>query len=101
MKSQLHFVVLLVLRCATMQAEDVLMEENVDAIYSNGTFQPVHKADIALPDGARVRLTVEPVSQDEGTNVLDLAAKVYTGLSDEDVADVERTATDRTNFFSQ
>ena len=77
------------------------MTKNLDAVYENGTFRPTGDADITLPDGARVRLTVEPISQYVEENVLDLAAKVYAGLSDEDVADIERIATDRTSFFSQ
>ena len=77
------------------------MTRNLDAVYENGAFRPTGDADITLPDGARVRLTVEPISQDVEENVLDLAAKVYAGLSDEDVADIERIATDRTSFFSQ
>ena len=77
------------------------MTKNLDAVYENGTFRPTGDADITLPDGARVRLTVEPISQNVEENVLDLAAKVYAGLSDEDVAHIERIAMDRTSFFSQ
>ena len=73
------------------------MTKNLDAIYENGAFRPVSDANITLSDGAIVRLTVEPIHQDVGQHVLDLAAKVYAGLSDEDVADIERIATDRTS----
>ncbi len=76
------------------------MTKTLDAVYENGTFRPTSGAEITLRDGARVRLTVEPISQNLEENVLDLAAKVYAGLSDEEVADIERIATDRTNFFS-
>ncbi len=77
------------------------MSENLDAVYENGAFRPVNNADVHLCDGARVRLTVEPIPENGNHNVLELAAKVYAGLSDEDIADVERIATDRTNFFSR
>jgi predicted DNA-binding antitoxin AbrB/MazE fold protein len=77
------------------------MTENLDAIYENGAFRPIGDTEITLSNGTRVRLTVEPLSQDAGKNVIELAAQVYAGLSDEDVADIERIATDRTNFFSQ
>ena len=77
------------------------MTKNLDAVYENGTFRPTGDADITLPDGARVRLTVERISQNVEENVLDLTAKVYAGLSDEEVADIERIAIDRTSFFSQ
>ena len=36
------------------------MTKNLDAVYENGTFRPTGDADITLPDGARVRLTVDP-----------------------------------------
>lgn len=76
------------------------MTKNLDAVYENGAFRPTGDSEITLPDGARVRLTVEPIAQKADVNVLDLAAKVYAGLSEEDVANIERIATDRTNFFS-
>jgi predicted DNA-binding antitoxin AbrB/MazE fold protein len=77
------------------------MTQNLDAIYKNGAFCPVNAGSVTLSDGERVRLTVEPISQDTAKNVLDLAAKVYAGLSDSDVTDIERIASDRSNFFSQ
>ncbi len=76
------------------------MPKNVDAIYEDGAFRPLKSDSIALEEGARVRLTVEPVLPDAGANVLNLAANVYADLSDEDVAEIERIATDRSNFFS-
>jgi len=38
---------------------------------------------------------------DAGPDVLKLAAKVYAGLSGEEVAEIERIALDRTTFFSR
>ena len=77
------------------------MTKNLDAIYENGAFHPVGNADISLSNGDRVRLTVEPILQDVGLDVLKLAAKVYVDLSGEDVAEIERIALDRTTFFSR
>ena len=77
------------------------MTQSLDAIYKNGTFCPVNASGVTLSDGERVRLTVEPISQDAAKNVLDLAAKVYAGLSDSDITDIEKIASDRSNFFSQ
>ena len=77
------------------------MTKKLDAIYENGSFFPINGADLFLSDGACVRLTVEPITQETGMNVLDLAAKVYAGLSDEDVVDVEKIATDRMSHFSR
>ena len=77
------------------------MTKNLDAICENGAFRPVGDADISLSNGDRVRLTVEPILQDAGLDVLKLAAKVYAGLSGEGVAEIERIALDRTTFFSR
>jgi len=77
------------------------MTKNVDAIYENGTFRPVGDADIPLPNGTRVRLSVERLDAPQNGDVLDLAANVYAGLSDQEIADVEQIATDRTDFFSR
>ena len=77
------------------------MQENLDAIYENGAFHPLNEADISFSEGARVRLTVESMPETGGPNVLELAAKVYAGLSQDDVDAIERIAVDRTAFFSQ
>ncbi len=62
----------------------------LDAIFENGAFRPIGDAEVNLSNGTRVRLTVEPVPLDSGSNTLELAAKVYAGLSHEDVAEIER-----------
>jgi len=77
------------------------MTKKVDAIYENGTFRPIGDAEIMLPDGTRVRLSVEPLGSSQNDDVLNLAASVYAGLSEEEIADVEQIATDRTQFFSR
>jgi predicted DNA-binding antitoxin AbrB/MazE fold protein len=77
------------------------MTKNVDAIYENGAFRPVGDVKIPLPDGTRIRLSVEPVEQaTTEDNVLELAAMVYVGLSKNEIADIEQIATDRSRFFS-
>ena len=77
------------------------MTKNIDAIYENGTFRPIGNAKILLPSGTRVRLSVETLDSSHIDNVLDLAASVYAGLSDQEIAEVEQIATDRTEFFSR
>ena len=77
------------------------MTKDVDAIYENGAFRLVGDADIPLPDGTRVRLSVEPLNSSQPGDVLELAASVYAGLSESDIADVEKMATDRSHFFSR
>lgn len=77
------------------------MTEHLDAIYKNGSFFPVGDSSISLSDGARVRLTVASIEQSSANNVLELAARVYAGLSESDIAEIERIATDRSSFFSE
>lgn len=76
------------------------MSEFVDAIYESGAFRPIDAASIELPEGARVRLAVQPspISTDE---FLELAASVYEGLSEQDIKEIEEIATDRSIFFSK
>jgi predicted DNA-binding antitoxin AbrB/MazE fold protein len=74
------------------------MTRKVPAVYEQGVLKPLEP--LALPEGQRVTVTVEPVeerlSPDE---ILDLAHQVYEGLSDEEIAEIEAIALDRTNFM--
>ncbi len=76
------------------------MPTNFNAIYENGAFRPVGDVPLPLVDGAIVRLTVEATSQDSKQNILELGAQVYAGLSEADIAEIEKIATDRAHFFS-
>lgn len=73
------------------------MTQVLDAIYEHGTFRLVAPAGIQLAEGQPVRIIVEA---DVRQDILELAAQVYAGLSDEDIVDVERTALDRGAFFT-
>ena len=73
--------------------------DDFDAIYEKGTFRTVGESIPALPDGTRVKITVEPTEEVQVGNVLDLATAVYDGLTAEEIAEVERIATDRSSFF--
>jgi predicted DNA-binding antitoxin AbrB/MazE fold protein len=72
------------------------MSEVIDAIYENGSFRPLHPEAVAVPSGQVVRLTVENAP---APNPLQLAARVYEGLSEQDIADVESIALERKNYF--
>jgi predicted DNA-binding antitoxin AbrB/MazE fold protein len=76
------------------------MSSDLNAIYEGGAFWPLSGQDVALPEGEIVKLTVKPLASANSTNVLSLAAQVYTGLSAADIADVEQIALDRSNFFA-
>lgn len=73
------------------------MQQTLDAIYENGVFRPLESPEI--PDGQQVRLIVESPSELMIEDLLDLAAQVYEGLSDEQIDEIERIALDRRSFF--
>ena len=74
------------------------MRQTLDAIFENGTFRPLSNAPLPLSPGQRVRLIVEtPV--EAGADVIELAAQVYEGLSDDQVDEIEQIILDRRDFF--
>ena len=72
------------------------MKGTVDAVFENGVFRPVEQPNLA--DGQRVRLTVESVPKASPADVLQLAARVYQGLSASDIDEVEEMARHRPLF---
>lgn len=74
------------------------MRQTLDAVFENGTFRPLGSAELPLSPGQRVRLTVESTAEAEG-DLIELATKVYDGLSNEQLAEIERIALDRSDFF--
>jgi predicted DNA-binding antitoxin AbrB/MazE fold protein len=74
------------------------MRETLDAVFENGAFRPLSPAKVSLSPGQRVRLIVETRGQ-ENEDLIELAAKVYEGLTDEQVDEIERLALDRSNFL--
>jgi predicted DNA-binding antitoxin AbrB/MazE fold protein len=71
------------------------MSKVIDAIFENGVFKPVTSPDI--PEHKRVTLIIED-QHEASHDILSLATKVYSGLSPEDIKDIEKLATDRSNF---
>lgn len=74
------------------------MSISIDAIYENGAFRPLLPNEIALSEGQRVHLRVEAAS---AVDVIELASKVYDGLSPDEIDEIERIALDRSNFFGR
>jgi predicted DNA-binding antitoxin AbrB/MazE fold protein len=62
----------------------------VDAIFQKGVFKPVRAPE--LREGERVRLTIQREVQATPEDILTLASRVYEGLSEEDIAEVEAMA---------
>ncbi len=72
--------------------------QTIEAIYQNGMFKPITPISEDFEDGETVEITIKEkrLSPDE---MLELAGKVYEGLSEEDINEIERVAFDRSNFF--
>ena len=73
------------------------MKETIEAIYENGVFRPLGSPHVA--DGQRVWLEIEATVRADVQGLLDMAAKVYAGLSEADIDEIERCALDRSDFF--
>ena len=69
----------------------------VEAIYEKGVFRPLEIPDIS--DGLKVRLEVETLPESSVEDLLELAAKVYGNLSDEQIDEIEQIAFDRDELF--
>ncbi len=73
------------------------MRQAVEAVFEDGGFKLVNPANLPLAEGQRVRLIVETAAPDD---LLELAAQVYAGLSEEQINEIERIALERKEFFS-
>ncbi len=71
------------------------MTQTYEAVYENGVFRPVTPP-VILTNGQHVRLSVEI---DDAAHILELAARVYQGLPDEQIDEIETIALDRSRFF--
>ena len=72
--------------------------QTIEAIYQNGMFKPLNPVPEEITEGEKVEITIKDkkLSPEE---MLELAGKIYEGLSEEDVEEIERIALNRTNFF--
>ena len=73
------------------------MTQVCEAIFEHGVFRPTEPPSPKLADGQHVRLIVETGGAE---HMLDLAGKVYEGLSDQEIDEVERITLDRSAFFT-
>lgn len=74
------------------------MTQTLEAIFKDGGFKPVDSGSLPFSEGQRVKLTVE-VPSDNEDNLVELAGRVYEGLSEKDIDEIEGLALDRANFF--
>ncbi len=75
------------------------MSQQFNAVFHNGAFQPEEPV-VAFVEGQQVRLTVESTEPAPSENLLALCVEVYSGLSGDEVDEVEQIATDRSTFFT-
>ncbi len=69
----------------------------VDAVYEHGTFRLIQPSTIAFHEGLRVRLMIDAEPAPDA--MLSLAASVYDGLAEQDLAEVESLTQRRAPFF--
>jgi len=76
------------------------MEQAIEAVFENGNFRVIDPSPLHLSEGQKVRLLVEEQKR-SADDILALAAKVYEGLSEDDIDEIERIALDRQDFFGE
>jgi predicted DNA-binding antitoxin AbrB/MazE fold protein len=75
------------------------MRQTIKARYHDGVLQPLEP--LALADEAEVQVTVDTEVAVNAGEILRRAARVYQGLTSEQVAEVETIALDRRQFFRE
>jgi predicted DNA-binding antitoxin AbrB/MazE fold protein len=75
------------------------MKQTLDAIYEKGVFRPLERPEI--PEGQKVRLEVDILSEGPPDDLLGLAAEVYRGLSDKQIDEIEKIVLNRDDFFGE
>jgi len=75
------------------------MQQVVEAIYENGIFRPLKL--LKLSEGQEVQLIVRSKSSVSSSQMLQLAAEVYQGFSDQQIDEIEQIALDRQSFFGE
>lgn len=68
-----------------------------EAIYEDGVLKPLQ--DPGLPEHHRFSVRVQELGETWAADALEAWHRVYAGLSDEDIAEVEEIALDRSRFL--
>ena len=68
----------------------------IDAVFDNGMFRPLDPVRVPVREGDQVRLHIE---ESTGITSLDLALRVYDGLTPDEIAEIEQVSLQRINFF--
>lgn len=75
------------------------MERVLEAIYQNGVLTPLESLD--LPEHQHVIITIHLPAPEEPDEALLAWQEVYAGLAEEDIAEIEHIALDRSHFMRQ
>jgi len=75
------------------------MRETLDAVFKKGVFKPARRPN--LPEGKRVKIAVEPEPDRRKGDILELAASVLEGLSEQELEEIRQIALDRKDFFGE
>ncbi len=73
------------------------MKQSFEAVYEGGVFRPLKTP--SIPEGKRIRLTLDDDAGEDSEDLLELAAEVYEGFSDEEIKEIEHLATRDDDFF--
>lgn len=75
------------------------MERVLEVIYSGGVLRPLEP--LALPDNQRMMIRLQLPAQERPSEALAAWQEVYAGLSDEEIAEIEDIALDRSRFMRE
>ena len=75
------------------------MARVVEAIYEDGMLKPLERLD--LPEHQRVRITIHEPIVESPEETLEAWHQVYEGCTDEEIAQIEAIALDRSRFMRQ
>ncbi len=73
------------------------MTQTIDVIYEDGVLKPLEP--VQLEEHQRVTVEIQSVRPLLPDEILELAHQVYAGLSEEEIAEIEEIALDRSNFM--
>ena len=77
------------------------MGQVLKAVYEEGVFKPLEKPDLAEHQKVVIELRAVLRTEADVERELQAWAGVYDGLSDEEIAEVEAIALDRSNFMAR
>ncbi|MBA2692052.1 MAG: antitoxin family protein [Rubrobacter sp.] len=73
------------------------MAQTLEAVFENGKFRLLEAPEAPLSQGQRVRITVETAANHD--DILALAERVYEGLSEEEIEEIEEISLERRALF--